>query len=184
MCEYADICWRYIYSKDLEEREDKSSPHTRLELLLLKKIPPSIYPRGGIYAEHFPHVSQDGVYTYVCPFIETGNFLVCPEYLKEYRKRNRNKPRNSKFDRSYIPKEIRRSVAESCHYICSYCGRAINSADENGKKLRGVIDHIIPLAKGGTSDIENLTLSCWECNSKKGDALWPKPNLQTFSETD
>lgn len=30
------------------------------------------------------------------------------------------------------------------------------------------IDHITPVAKGGTNDPENLTLSCVACNLKKG----------------
>jgi len=34
-----------------------------------------------------------------------------------------------------------------------------------------VVDHIVPLAAGGTSDIENLCLSCYRCNEFKGARL-------------
>lgn len=34
-----------------------------------------------------------------------------------------------------------------------------------------VVDHVIPLAVGGTSDIENLCLACYRCNEFKGAML-------------
>lgn len=40
---------------------------------------------------------------------------------------------------------------------CAYCG---NKGEE--------IEHIVPRSKGGTDSIHNLTLSCRECNIKKG----------------
>lgn len=39
---------------------------------------------------------------------------------------------------------------------CSYCGGA-----------GGTIDHIVPIAKGGTNDWWNLTAACKSCNSGK-----------------
>lgn len=39
---------------------------------------------------------------------------------------------------------------------CSYCGGS-----------GGEIDHIVPLAKGGTHSIDNLTGACKSCNSSK-----------------
>jgi hypothetical protein len=35
-------------------------------------------------------------------------------------------------------------------------------------KPADTIDHIIPIARGGTNDLSNLQPMCWECNKKKG----------------
>lgn len=32
-----------------------------------------------------------------------------------------------------------------------------------------VIDHIMPVALGGTNDAENLQVTCWRCNAWKSD---------------
>lgn len=33
------------------------------------------------------------------------------------------------------------------------------------------IDHVIPVSKGGTDDLENLVIACRKCNSKKNNHL-------------
>jgi hypothetical protein len=40
---------------------------------------------------------------------------------------------------------------------CANCGKPANT-----------IDHIIPLSRGGTNDLENLQPMCWKCNKAKG----------------
>lgn len=47
----------------------------------------------------------------------------------------------------------------SKHPYCVYCGKYTNDL---------VLDHIYPLAKEGSNDISNLTVSCPSCNSRKG----------------
>jgi 5-methylcytosine-specific restriction endonuclease McrA len=46
---------------------------------------------------------------------------------------------------------------------CAYCGCDI-SEDFH-------VDHIIPLAKGGTNEPDNICLSCPTCNLQKSDRL-------------
>lgn len=45
---------------------------------------------------------------------------------------------------------------------CMHCGSTENL----------VIDHVIPVAKGGKSELENLQLLCAVCNSAKGKLIY------------
>jgi len=65
--------------------------------------------------------------------------------------------------RRKIATDIRARVAELAGQRCSYC----QSPGLIGIPM--VIDHIIPLSAGGTSEIDNLCLSCYRCNEFKGD---------------
>lgn len=48
---------------------------------------------------------------------------------------------------------------------CAYCGRKLSSR-------MATVDHVIPRALGGTNRLDNLRLSCRECNNIKGDSEW------------
>lgn len=52
------------------------------------------------------------------------------------------------------------------NFTCVYCGK--NSIDD-GIKL--VVDHIIPVKKGGSGNLDNLITSCKSCNESKNDIL-------------
>lgn len=54
--------------------------------------------------------------------------------------------------------EIRSTVFQRDNYTCTYCG-------ERGGRLE--CDHIHPLSKGGSNEIDNLTTSCFKCNRSK-----------------
>lgn len=78
--------------------------------------------------------------------------------------RYRQTPRGKAVERA--SKEKRRRVpytpeavewmASLVDPLCTYCGKPADT-----------IDHIVPIAKGGTGDIDNLTPACRSCNSKK-----------------
>jgi len=53
---------------------------------------------------------------------------------------------------------------------CYYCKRKVHLKGREGpKKNRAVIDHYIPIIGGGSDNVNNLVLSCHECNNKKSD---------------
>lgn len=55
--------------------------------------------------------------------------------------------------------EVREYLLEKWNRQCAYCGT---------KNVPLQVEHIIPRAKGGTNRVNNLTLACEPCNTKKG----------------
>jgi 5-methylcytosine-specific restriction enzyme A len=66
----------------------------------------------------------------------------------------------NKTPRIPIPLEVRKYVHNRDNYQCQSCGKNFQETTLN-------IDHIIPLAKGGSNDISNLQTLCIKCNQKK-----------------
>jgi hypothetical protein len=67
---------------------------------------------------------------------------------------------------TYIPKELRRIVAERARGCCEYCH--IGQADA----LMGFsVDHVIAEKHRGRTSPDNLCLSCYFCNSYKGSDI-------------
>lgn len=68
----------------------------------------------------------------------------------------------------------RKAVLERDGYKCRICGISRQYLDDKvpglGEYLRLEIDHIVPIAQGGTSDESNLQCLCWRCNAKKGSS--------------
>ena len=63
--------------------------------------------------------------------------------------------------RKGISNGLRWKVLQRDNFTCQYCGR-------HAPDVALEIDHIIPVAKGGTNDILNLVTACYECNHGKG----------------
>lgn len=57
-------------------------------------------------------------------------------------------------------KVIIRAVLKRDNYTCHYCG------DRSGDFE---IDHMIPVSRGGSDDLDNLVTSCRTCNRQKRD---------------
>lgn len=60
--------------------------------------------------------------------------------------------------------------------VCGICGQPVDKRLKPPNPLAPVIDHIIPIAKGGhPSDINNLQLAHATCNRQKSDKLFVNP---------
>lgn len=66
--------------------------------------------------------------------------------------------------RSHIPEKLKEKVRQSAIHRCGFC---LLLQKYLPNMLR--IDHIKPLAKGGTNDEVNLWLLCETCNGAKSD---------------
>ncbi|WP_216911861.1 HNH endonuclease [Nocardia noduli] len=69
-------------------------------------------------------------------------------------------------ERPPISAKLRHDVLGRDGYSCRYCGY-------DGPVLE--IEHVVPIAKGGATNLSNLVAACGPCNRKKGTAVW-KPN--------
>lgn len=59
--------------------------------------------------------------------------------------------------------------------ICGICGKPVDKRLKSPHPMSPVIDHIIPVSKGGhPSAIENLQLAHWTCNRQKSDKMFTK----------
>lgn len=63
--------------------------------------------------------------------------------------------------RRKLSKKIRFEVFKRDNFTCQYCGR-------KAPDVVLEVDHVNPVAKGGTNNIMNLITSCVECNRGKG----------------
>jgi hypothetical protein len=57
-------------------------------------------------------------------------------------------------------KRIRLMVLNRDNYTCQWCGAYGNTAD-----------HILPVSKGGSDELENLVCACKKCNYSRQDKL-------------
>jgi 5-methylcytosine-specific restriction enzyme A len=73
--------------------------------------------------------------------------------------------KNIKPKRNPIPGVLRHEVFHRDGYRCLECG-----ATNHETSLE--VDHIIPVAQGGTDELDNLQTLCRTCNQAKGNRAW------------
>lgn len=73
-----------------------------------------------------------------------------------------------KTPRINLPPEVREYVFERNNYQCQSC----HKIDLSAQKLQ--VDHIIPLAQGGSNDLSNLQTLCAKCNRQKSAKIDPR----------
>lgn len=66
------------------------------------------------------------------------------------------------MSRRYITATEESRIIERANRLCEYCRC---SMDYSAQPF--VIDHIVPIAEGGTTTMENLAFSCGGCNGHK-----------------
>lgn len=63
-----------------------------------------------------------------------------------------------------VPKRTRFAVLHRDNFTCQYCGQFAPNVEVE-------VDHITPLAQGGTNEPDNLLVACFDCNRGKGDTI-------------
>lgn len=64
---------------------------------------------------------------------------------------------------TFKPNGRRFRILQRDEFQCRYCGRRAR----DGVRLE--VDHIVPRARGGSDNDDNLVTACHECNSGKSD---------------
>jgi 5-methylcytosine-specific restriction endonuclease McrA len=66
-----------------------------------------------------------------------------------------------------------RSLIRRYGNLCTYCNVALTEPAATGTAppTTRTLDHLLPKAKGGASDLTNLVLACFACNQRKGTLL-------------
>ncbi len=79
-------------------------------------------------------------------------------------------------------KAARRAVRARYHFegrerVCYYCGLDEDELtyiwEPSGvpnRNARLTVDHVLPISRGGTNDLDNLVLACQPCNVSKGNS--------------
>lgn len=88
-----------------------------------------------------------------------------------YRAVRESGPRHPELRREHPPRSgvtprVRFAVLTRDGFRCVYCG-----AEAADVKL--VVDHVLPVADGGSDAIENLATACFLCNAGKADRSLP-----------
>lgn len=92
------------------------------------------------------------------------------ERSKRYRDKNRDKIRHRNSQRKYRERgapgsHLRTEWLEKCNLLgwsCSYCDTPLDTKTVTK-------DHVTPISRGGSNDIDNVVPCCSSCNSRKKD---------------
>ncbi len=68
--------------------------------------------------------------------------------------------------RTPIPYPTRRRIFDESGHVCAHCGCELDF------NKNFTVEHVIPLFKGGTSDVKNLVALCRTCNKAKSDKIY------------
>lgn len=88
------------------------------------------------------------------------------------------KARRRSRERSNGPWEAidRRSIYERDNWRCYLCGQRVSTTAPTSDPLAPTLDHVTPLALGGTHTADNLRLACRACNTAKGASFLVAPS--------
>jgi endonuclease I len=78
------------------------------------------------------------------------------------RKKNNRKPE--------IRKRIYLAIIQN--WQCYWCKQECR--EESGHPNTATIEHITPRSKGGSNEMDNLAMACYNCNNRRGNEDWFK----------
>ena len=97
----------------------------------------------------------DLIYDFIHLFYDTNRSIYIPKKFKIDKIINQNLIKQKRN----VSNTVKKLVASNQQWKCSKCGQLLDATYE--------VDHTIPLYKGGTNHINNLTAMCRNCHGRK-----------------
>ena len=97
---------------------------------------------------------------------------------KKYEKLNKAHKEYVAFQRRLLSDSMRYNVLARDNFRCQICG----AAQKDGVTLH--VDHILPVSKGGRTEMSNLRTLCERCNMGKRDKIENVPLVSAQEDTD
>jgi 5-methylcytosine-specific restriction endonuclease McrA len=120
------------------------------------------------YATHHEAVlERERIRRALCPNVQREYKRTHPEQCRASCKKWRSSPAGKLYDAKkaaerrasgHIDRRVMRDIQRDAHGVCPYCLGPIE---------HGSVDHIVPIADGGTNDPANLLWCCLACNRAK-----------------
>lgn len=65
----------------------------------------------------------------------------------------------------------RNEIGERDEWRCGICSRKVNRALAYPHRRSAVVDHVVPLSRGGNDTRRNVQIAHWDCNASKGSGV-------------
>lgn len=131
----------------IESEKEKLKPPLQLVIQLTVSY---CSPHGRNYYKKTYQITSNNIEYY------------CNECIKK-----RQYKQSAQYQRSLMTDKLRYQVLNRDHHKCVICG----ASAKDGVKLH--VDHIIPVSKGGKTELSNLRTLCERCNLGKGASYNP-----------
>lgn len=107
------------------------------------------------------------------PFISRHTDITCSPECRATRqaeaRRGAKYKRRMLLQQATIEVVYRKRIFQADNYRCHLCGRKTLPSKTVPHPRAPTLDHIIPLAQGGTHEPSNCATACFSCNARKSD---------------
>ena len=118
-------------------------------------------------AVRFSACSQCSTF-FATPYTTTTCSESCAEQKRLDDRREAKHRRRARQRDAYVANVSRRKIYERDHWTCRLCWEPLDRDAKVPHPKAPTIDHVIPLARGGTHEPDNVQAAHFQCNSIKG----------------
>ena len=117
-------------------------------------------------------------------FTEFGSFskMYCSISCRDEEKKRKRKVvkynRKKRIRAAFVERVVPNEIYKRDKYICQLCYKPLMMNKKVPHHEAPTVDHVIPIAKGGTHEPNNVQAAHFMCNSLKGDRCYEESNGQ------